>query len=265
MKQLVLHLPCKVLKELGCLQHKWNAKVGIQEMLDIAFSGRRSVDLAAQHQISVAWAMALRLYMSALVLASQNLLLGSIIMMASRHQPLAVLTRLAWDETGEKMTLGEDKGELSTWHVLVSRLRLVILWRGPSGVSAFSYVFILPPLVVPSTAAGSIWHSLFFSPLTGPLFHAVRLLRSKAQICIDLNESDGAFANDKLTAHLYAASHPTSLWEHLHCTLHGNQLIEVALMPAIGKPGLLSRLYSLTIMLHTAGSFQKMVRSLRWP
>jgi hypothetical protein len=231
-------------------------------MLDIALSaGRRSADLAVTHKISVAWVMALRLYVIALLLASQNLLLGSLIMMANRERPAFVMTRLAWDETGERMTIGTSATESSVWHVLVSRLRLLIAWQTESGTHCFSYAFILPPLIVPSTSAACIWHQLFFSQLTGPLFHAVSLLRQAAVLSVDLNESDGAYANDKLTAHLLACSRPTTLWDHWHCSLHGNQLIEVAPLAAVGNK-LLSKLYSLTILLHTSGYHVKMMRSL---
>ena len=258
-KQLILHLPCGQASS-GQLWRKVTAKA----MLDIGFASRwRSQELAAVHAVSKSWVRALRLYVVSMCLACQNLVLGSIIMMACRDAPFFLMTRLAWDETGEKVTVGVDTTETSVWQVLVARLRMIIAWKVPSGFRTFSYVFILPPLIVPSTGAASIWHTLFFSQLTGPLLHAVHMLRKKAQVVIDLNETDGAYANDKLCAHLFAESSLTTLWEHVHCSLHANQLIEVAVMSIC--PKLLSKLYSLAIFFRTSGYFTKMTRVLKRP
>jgi len=153
--------------------------------------------------------------------------------------------------------------ETSVWHVLVARLRLLIASKMPGGCRTFSYVFVMPPLILASTGAASIWHSLFFSQLTGPLLHAVSMLRRKAQVVIDLAETDGAYANDKLCAHLFAESSPATLWEHVHCSLHANHLIEVAIMAV--NPQLLSKLYSLTIFFRTNGYYAKMTRLLTRP
>ena len=131
-KALILHLPCKVLDSLDLPGRRWQQKVGAPALLCIAFSGRRTVDLAVQHSISASWVMALRAYVVSLLLASQNLLLGSLIMMALRDPPLAVMTRLAWDETGERLALSGDEYGASTWHVLVARMRLLILWEDPA-------------------------------------------------------------------------------------------------------------------------------------
>ena len=128
-------------------------------------------------------------------------------MAAARDAPLFVMTRLAWDDTGEKVTAGMgDAGETSVRHVLVSRLRLFKGWQTPGGIRCFSYVFILSPMVVPGTAARQIWHALFYSQLTGSLVHVVHILRRRAQIVINLHETGGALSNERLYAHLLARS-----------------------------------------------------------
>ena len=160
------------------------------------------------------------------------------------------------------VTVGISSTECSTFHVMVARLRLFIAWEtAAAGIQVFAYTIILPPLVVPGTSAGQLWHALFHSPLTGPMLHAVSLLRQKAKIVILHHETDGAYANDKLAAHLYKLfGAGQNMFEHAHCALHANQLIEVALLAVF--PKLLSRMYSLTKLFKTSGYFMKLVQSL---
>ena len=73
-----------------------------QTLLEIAFGGGRTAELSRHLKLSEKWILALRLYMIALFLAAQNMVLGSLILMATQQQPLFVMTRLSWDETGEK-------------------------------------------------------------------------------------------------------------------------------------------------------------------
>ena len=145
---------------------------------------------------------------------------------------------------------------------MVARLRMFIAWETTAaGIQVFAYTIILPPLVVPGTSAGQLWHALFHSPLTGPMLHAVSLLRQKAKIVILHHETDGAYANDKLAAHLHSLfGAGKNMFEHEHCALHANQLIEVALLAVF--PKLLSRMYSLTKLFKTSGYFMKLVQSL---
>ena len=73
--------------------------------------------------------------------------------------------------------------------------------------------------------------------------------------------SDGAYSNDKLCAHLYGIRLAGVLFDHVHCALHSNQLIEVHLMAT--WPKLLSSLYSFTKFLRTSGYFLKLTGLLK--
>ena len=105
-KHLILYLPgANALANCGAETRLGN-KVTVQTMLDIGFSCRgRTQALAEKHGIHKKWVMALRLYIVAMLLACQNLVLGSLIMSATRQAPLFLLTRLAWDETSERAQL----------------------------------------------------------------------------------------------------------------------------------------------------------------
>ena len=74
-------------------------------------------------------------------------------------------------------------------------------------------------------------------------------------------DSDGAYSNNKLTAHLYRIRLPGVLFDHVHCALHQNQLIEVHLMST--WPKLLSSLYSFTKFLRTSGYILKLTGLLK--
>ena len=102
-EKLILYLPeASALSNCDLGSRRGN-RVTVQTILDIGFSVRgRTEALSQKHGISKPWVMALRLYVVAMLLACQNLLLGSLIISASLQSPAFVLTRLAWDETGEK-------------------------------------------------------------------------------------------------------------------------------------------------------------------
>ncbi len=110
---------------------------------------------------------------------------------------------------GERITVGFGAAESSVWQVMVSRLRLIVGWETDSGISTFEYTCIFPPLLVPNTSANAMWHQLFFSQLTGPIFRALSLLRARAKHNVDLSETDGAAANYRfrvgLVSFLYVA------------------------------------------------------------
>jgi hypothetical protein len=77
--------------------------------------------------------------------------------------------------------------------------------------------------------------------------------------CAD-HGKDAAGANDRLEAHFEAISNEKRLKAHKHCSLHQNQLVEAFLLLVLGA-GVLSRLYSLVLLLHAQGYF---LRMLRW-
>eukprot|EP00972_Heterocapsa_arctica_P029187 4291969-Heterocapsa_arctica.AAC.1 len=78
-------------------------------------------------------------------------------------------------------------------------------------------------------------------------------------------ETDAAQANVKLHAQSLMNEDVTgdrAYKCHKVCSLHQNQLIELILLVVLGL-NVLSRLYSLTLLLHTSGYFTKMLGGLR--
>lgn len=263
-------LPCTSTANKG---NRWSQTVSARTMLQISFDAARSArEIAAICNVTVAWAKTIRCFVALAYMAVQNMILGSLIASATAARPLLCAVRLAWDETGERLTMPTPGGTSyrgggqtnSVWHVMVARLRFIVCWESdsPSGVRTFDFTAVLPPMIVQSTSAAALWHQLFHSSLAAPVFRARDLLRDSSRIFVELCETDGAYANDKLLMHLLATSRPEVLWDQWHCSLHQSQLVEASVLSIAGVK-LLSRLYSITLFLRTSGHFLRMLRLLK--
>ena len=243
---------------LGC-KHR---SVSFEEICGIAEQTQeRDTSLALLHSISTTWVRQLRVFFASAYLALQSRMLGQLVELSRSCKPAFVLRRLSFDETGQKLTLSvpgcSAEQECSVWQVMVARLAVTIGWDG-RGV--YNFDIVLPPLLVTSTSAEHIYRALHCRQYAG-IFAAIHLLGSLSDEYVELDETDAAPANHKL--------HAASLMKdekaykcHKMCSLHQNQLIEVQLLAVTGM-SLLSRLYSLTLLLHTSGYFVKMLSGLR--
>ena len=83
-----------------------------------------------------------------------------------------------------------------------------------------------------------------------------------ARVGIRLFESDVASANLRCVAHLQQEQGAEDLSCHWLCSLHQLQLVEVAVTASV-RCNLVSRLYSLTLLLRNSGLFVRMVARLR--
>ena len=94
----------------------------------------------------------------------KTLLPGSLIGKAKTTAPEAVIVRLAFDETGETLTLhlGENAPDVQTssWQVMVTRATLFVIWK----TLVLHYVIVCPRLVVPSPTAEQIWACIWEHP-----------------------------------------------------------------------------------------------------
>lgn len=164
---------------------------------------QKSKAVAPIYGVSNSWVITLRRFVAAAFMHYQNQGLGHLVEMARRRPPLFTMPRLAYDEAGERLVLPLGGLEQSsTWHVLVARLELIVGWQEPSGSPVIKMSGILPAMVVPSPSAANVFHSLLFHPELAPLHTALKLLQSSSTWSVDLHEADGAYACDRLWAHL---------------------------------------------------------------
>lgn len=233
--------------------------VPFQEVLDIAYdTKRRPTDLAAQHDISAQWIRVLQNFVAMAYLHAQNKLLGKLVRLCQRQRPAFCLRRLAWDETGQHVSLTMEgataEQERSVWNVLVGRMTVILGFAD----TTLKLDLVLPQLLVTSPSAEHI-HNAFRHQQLAPLFAATNLIGQLSDVHIELDETDAANANYRL--HAYHQMTKQSLTCHKVCSLHQNQLIEGLLLAVLGL-SLLSRLYSLTILLRTAGKFVQLLHTL---
>jgi hypothetical protein len=192
--------------------------------------------------------------------------LGKLVSLCTAQAPMFCFARLAWDETGQKLTLqlpGFNTEQMaSTWHVLVARLTLYVTWAG--GGSCSCHV-VMPPCILSSTSAALIHNGLFRFPGTKPILAARDLiLRSATHRAVDLCEFDAATPNLLLEAYLLqqrsAGDRPVSK-ESMLCRLHQQHLIEVVVLDTCSL-SVVSRLYSFTLLLKGSGYFWRLVRAV---
>ena len=175
-------------------------------VLEIAYDfGSRPDVVANLHGLSVNWVKVMRQVTAAAYLHQQNLGLGQLVKAADRQKPTFVITRLAFDETGEKLTVpvpGSDDAR-NTWHIFVARLAVHVGWRGtPVGDVVVKHDVVLPNLILASPSAPQIFANLFGHNAYTAAFAALDLLRSFAEHAVSIMEVDGASANEMLWAHL---------------------------------------------------------------
>ena len=235
--------------------------VSCTDILEIGFAYRKAgTHIGAIFQIDTKWVRILRRFVAAAYLHYQSLALGQLVEAARARPPLFTMARIAYDETGEKLTLPLQG--TSVWQVMVVRIELIVGWRGDQGNQIVKFSAILPNMLVVSPNAANIYHSLHFHSQLAPVHAALRLLYSSSSWAIELHETDGAYACDRLMAHLLSTRSASSLLDcHFRCRLHGTQLIEASILAVL--PGkVLSRLYSLTLFVRTSGYFARLVMEL---
>ena len=185
------------------------------DVLEVGFghdSFRRCSALAPVFGSSTDHIRTLKVYDADCFLAAQMRCLGWLCKLCSTNPPSIAMRRLAWDETGEKLTLsfgtehGNAEQQRSTWQVMVCRIRLILVWLGKDGAAptVVDWTLVVPPTIVRTPSAAQIYYALFQAPMTKPLMMACFLIMQRAEIAMDLSETDDASANTKLEMHILA-------------------------------------------------------------
>jgi hypothetical protein len=151
--------------------------------------------------ISRDWASLLRRFASAAFLDLQNKSLGRLAQAASEVKPLFCMSRLAYDETGERLTTNENE-QTSVWQVLIARVVIVVGWWVDGRCEVVKSEVVLPSALVASPNADNIYRTLFGHPVFMPVVAALRVLQAASEWQIDLHETDGAYAVARMWAFL---------------------------------------------------------------
>jgi len=191
------------------------------DMLDLAFgrdSCLRSHVAGVVHGLHPCHARRVKMYVADCLLQAQLHCLGWLCKLCTENPPDIVLSRLAWDETGEVLTLclptsrGSTEQQRSTWHIMVARVRLIVGWL-PEGKPpvVIDWTLTVPPVVVRTPSAAELYHSLFHSCVAKPIMMARQLLFRRARFAMDFPETGDAPANtgrDALAPQGHCATRP---------------------------------------------------------
>ena len=207
-------------------------------------------------------------FMSALVgsvhQGQQLTLLTKLILLARSQTPLAFIQHMKWDETSLLCTVNPDRNNCrvrSTWETMVARQRLILVWRDGSSVV---FRLVMPPVVLLGSAAQHIYYALKYHPSYRQITELVRVLARECDHRAQIFESDGAYSNDRLYAHLLQRNKVDDLQYHLlhmKCQSHQTQLLNMALISAVGH-SILNRLYGMTVFIRNLGYWMRIKQAL---
>lgn len=132
------------------------------ELINLAFGehGEQSVSTAvAAAGLSSTCLRTARGAVAACYMHWQGKTLDNWVRIAQRCKPKVVVSRLAWDETGQRLCMEATGGGITseqqsgTYQVMVCRLRILIAWPVEVGGGVVDLECTLPPCIVPSPSA----------------------------------------------------------------------------------------------------------------
>ena len=188
--------------------------------------------------------------------------------------PLAFgIWSMSWDETKETLLLPlhpelKPAQQRSAWHVLVASHELVLGWGSwestdPFTVGSLQTTTIPVPLM--TTSAACIYDGLFdVAVAKRSVEHAETILRI-AKLALFIFNRDGASSNSKLVAHRAAilkniCPDDNYLWCDKVCSLHGNQLTNVAVLH--GNMNIVKSIYVVASLCKSGGAFLRLIHAV---
>ena len=148
-----------------------------EEVVDMVLMtpGKPSL-LAAKFNFSEKWVRTLQRFIAGTYLTFPLLVLGGLARHASERPPLFCVSRFAYDETGEKLTLNiaKQKEQRSVWQVMVARMMILIGWwdADVGRCTMWNFDVVLPTLLVASANADNLFRAIFVTRVwhqCGPL------------------------------------------------------------------------------------------------
>lgn len=180
-----------------------------QQLLNAAYKGDPSMARYFARQV--------RLYVAAAFMDTQLAFLRSLADRASSQQLVLLATRVAWDETTQRLTavpthkLAAEQGQ-GAFSTMIVSLELTLVWGGASRGSSASrkpepeaqtqtFKLVIPPVLLQrGTAAQSLWEGLFGHPDMQAIWNQWQQLAEFAQHVMTVVETDAAGVNDRVFA-----------------------------------------------------------------
>ena len=143
-------------------------------------------------------------------LAQQCSLIGKLILLAQSKPPTFLIRHLKWDETAVWTSVNADqdtKRVASSWETMVARQRIVLSWEDGS---TLILRLIMPPAILLAGGAHHMYYSLRYHPMYKSVQSLLDTLAGLTFHKLQILESDGAYANERLVAHLIQKTRPWS-------------------------------------------------------
>ena len=184
-------------------------RLPLKRVSEIGFAKRFSLcALSSQFNVAKSTIQRCALLAAMAFMYFQIQLLESILSECIAEPPEVAARRLAWDETGEQMTMsiptcvkGKFKYFTSTWQILVSRITLVVgsLSKGLRFID-----IVMPPIHIPTVSAEWLRNGLYWHRLTWRVHNLVHaILETATFMCMRIEEADYASGNDKLVHEMF--------------------------------------------------------------
>ncbi len=210
----------------------------------------RSRHIALSLQVSQSMVTMMSSMVSSVFLSQQLLLLARLATLAESTRPFLCVQHLKWDETQLECSVNPDRASRrvrSAWQVMVSRLRILLSWLDGSNIVIR---LVMPPVVLLGSAAHDIFYALRFHPSYKALNQMLAVLGSRCDHRAQILESDGAYANERLVAHLIQKNKHGP--EHLQ-----HHLMHVKCFAGVGHE-ILNKLYGMTVFIRNLGYFLRL-------
>ncbi len=127
---------------------------------ELSYTGGTNGTLARAWNISKSWIAVLRRFTACAYLELQCKSLSKLVQAAASQQPLFCMSRLAYDETGERLTT-KDAHQTSVWQVMIARMEVCVGWWDGHQCNAVTCDIVLPTALVASANAENIYRTLF--------------------------------------------------------------------------------------------------------
>ena len=194
----------------------------------------------------------------------QMVVLAKLIALASKGGVRAFIKQIKWDESQLLCSVNADKSDsriLSTWQTMAVRQKLMLVL--PNGTSLVLRL-VTPPIALLASGAHHIYYGLRHHPVYQGLNRLLDLLAGMCEHKVCIWESDGAYSNERLMAHVLHKNQSDEV-QFLNipcrCQNHATQLTNVSLLSCVGQ-NLLNRLYGMTVFLRNLGYWLRMRQSL---
>eukprot|EP00435_Cladocopium_sp_Y103_P059318 s191_g21.t1 len=253
------------LKQQSCKGNRFRKIIPWCDFLSAAFGKlKRDSHISLSMGISRQTASLMTTTVSSVYLAQQSAMLGRLLALVQSKAPLFLIRHFKWDETTLWTSLNIDNDQkrvASAWQVMVCKQRLVLGFDDGS-------VAIMRVVMAPAVLLGAGAHHMFYTIQSHPMYKSLQgLVDSIADLTphkVQIYESDGAYSNERLFAHLLqrnkSSVRPAHLL-HVKCQNHQCQLVNVSLLASVGA-NILNRMYGFTVFVRNLGNWVRLKQAL---